>query len=110
VLRPGGVAFLSAPSMAARDHEKEYWRFLPEGLRYLLRHFESVEVIPEGNSLTGLIRTLNVFVVAYFRPKFLLPMCRAIVVPLLNIAGLLLQRLAGKSDSMTANYSVWALK
>ena len=47
VLRKGGVAFLSAPAVFLRDNDKEYWRFLPEGLRFILRDFEAVEVLPE---------------------------------------------------------------
>src|SRR5450755_2428009 len=37
VLRKGGLLFLSAPSVFLRENDKECWRFLPEGLRYLLR-------------------------------------------------------------------------
>jgi SAM-dependent methyltransferase len=44
VLCKGGHLFLSAPSVFPRTNEKECWRFLPEGLRHLLREFESVEV------------------------------------------------------------------
>ena len=47
VLRKGGVLFLSAPSVFLRENDKEFWRFLPEGLRHLLRGFETVQVIPE---------------------------------------------------------------
>jgi SAM-dependent methyltransferase len=110
VLRRGGLAFLSAPAAAFHDHDEEYWRFLPEGLRYLLREFESVEVIPEGNSLTGLIRTLNVFTVAFFRPRILLPVCEWTLVPLLNLAGLAFGKVGGKGDYLTVNFSVWARK
>ncbi len=42
VLRKGGVAFISVPSIFPRDSDNEYWRFLPEGLRYLLRDFHTV--------------------------------------------------------------------
>jgi SAM-dependent methyltransferase len=110
VLRKGGSAFISAPAVFVRDHDQEYWRFLPEGLRYLLRGFESVEVIPEGNSLTGLIRTLNVFIVSFFRPRMLLPLCQWTLVPLLNLVGLALEKVGGKNDHFTANFSAWARK
>src|SRR5437660_3816146 len=42
----GGVLLLSAPSAVLREHNQEYWRFLPEGLRHLLRDFETAHVIP----------------------------------------------------------------
>lgn len=110
VLRNGGVAFLSAPAVFVRDHDKEYWRFLPEGLRYILRGFEAVEVLPEGNSLTGLFRTMNVFMAAFMRPRFLIPVLQWTLVPSLNLAGHLLGRLGGNNDLFTANFSVWARK
>jgi SAM-dependent methyltransferase len=110
VLRKGGSAFISAPAVFVRDHDKEYWRFLPEGLRYLFRGFESVEVVPEGNSLTGLIRTLNVFIVSFVRPRMLVPLCRWTLVPLMNLAGLALEKVGGENDRFTANFSAWARK
>jgi len=110
VLRKGGVLFLSVPSVFLRNNEKECWRFLPEGLRHLLREFETVEVVPEGNSLTGFFRTCNVFLEAFFRPRILAPLWRWTFVPFMNVAGCLLQKLAGENTDFTANYSVWARK
>lgn len=110
VLRKGGVLFLSAPSVFLRDNDKEYWRFLPESLRYLLREFETVEVNPEGNSLTGFFRTCNVFLMSFFRPRVLAPLWQWTFVPFLNVAGCVLEELAGSNDDFTANYSVWARK
>ena len=110
VLRKGGVAFLSAPAVAVQDNDKEYWRFLPEGLRYILRDFESVEVVPEGNSLIGLLRTINVFLASFMRPRFLGPVVHWTIVPALNLAGYLLEALGGANDLFSANFSVWARK
>lgn len=110
VLRTGGFLFLSAPAVFMRDNEKECWRFLPEGLRYLLRGFENVQVIPEGNSLTGFFRTCNVFLASFFRPKILIPLCEWTLVPVLNVAGRLMERFAANNDQFTVNFSVWARK
>ena len=110
VLRQGGVLFLSAPSVFLRDNDKECWRFLPEGLRQLLREFETVEVLPEGNSLTGFIRTCNIFLMSFFRPRILAPLWQWTFVPFLNGVGCMLEKLAGQNDVFTANYSVWARK
>jgi SAM-dependent methyltransferase len=110
VLRLGGVLFLSAPSIFLQDDEKECWRFLPEGLRSLLREFENVEVIPEGNSLEGFVRTCNVFLLTFLRPRFLAPLWQWTVVPLLNILGWALGRVGRENHDFTANYSVWARK
>lgn len=110
VLRQGGVLFLSAPSVFLQDNDKECWRFLPEGLRQLLREFETVEVTPEGNSLTGFFRTCNVFLMSFFRPRMLAPVWRWTFVPFLNVAGWMLQKLGRQNTDFTANYSVWARK
>ena len=110
VLRNGGVLFLSAPSVFLRDSDKECWRFLPQGLRHLLREFEAVEIIPEGNSLTGFIRTCNIFLMSFFRPRMLAPLWQWTFVPFLNVAGCVLEKLAGQNEDFTANYSVWAQK
>lgn len=110
VLRKGGVLFLSAPSAFLRENEKECWRFLPEGLRHLLREFETVAVMAEGNSLTGLFRTCNVFFASLFRPGILAPLWQWTFVPLLNVAGFLIEPIAGDNDQFTVNYSVWARK
>lgn len=110
VLRSGGFAFISAPSVFIRDSDNEYWRFLPEGLRYLLRNFETVEVIPEGNSITGLFRTLNVFLFSFARPGILTSILTWTLIPLLNVAGNILEKLGGTNDHFTANFSVWARK
>jgi SAM-dependent methyltransferase len=112
VLRKGGILFLSAPSVFLRESDKECWRFLPEGLRHLLRDFESVEVLPEGNSLTGFFRTCNVFLASFFKPRFLAPLWMWTFVPLLNAAGYAMERIFGDNDNdqFTVNYSVWARK
>jgi len=110
VLRRGGVAFVSAPSVFVRDHDKEYWRFLPEGLRFLMKEFEYIEVVAEGNSVAGLFRTLNVFLVSFMKPRFLVPVLKWTAVPALNLTGYLLGGLGGANDHFTANFSVWARK
>ena len=110
VLRGGGVLFLSAPAIFLQNNDRECWRFLPEGWRRLLREFSTVEIVPEGNSLTGFFRTCNVFMMSFFRPRFLAPVWQWTFVPLLNIAGYVLESLAGQNTDFTANYSVWARK
>jgi SAM-dependent methyltransferase len=110
VLRSGGLLFLSAPAVFLRDHEREYWRFLPPSLRLLLREFDAVDVFPEGNSVTGLVRTVNVVLNAFVRPRILAPVWRWTLVPLLNLAGYVLEGLGGSNDDFAANYSVWARK
>jgi SAM-dependent methyltransferase len=110
VLREGGALFLSAPSVFLRNDEKECWRFLPEGLRHLLREFETVDVTPEGNSVAGFFRTCNVFMLSFLRPRFLVPLWQWTVVPFLNVCGYISETIAGQNHDFSANYSVWARK
>ena len=110
VLRKGDIFFLSAPSVFLRENDKEYWRFLPEGLRQLLREFEAVNVTSEGNSLTGFFRTCNVFSVSFFRPRILAPLWRWTFILFLNVVGRVLEPIARDNDQFAANYSVWARK
>jgi SAM-dependent methyltransferase len=110
VLRTGGFLFLSAPSIFLRDNAQECWRFLPHGLQHLLREFSSVEITPEGNSLTGFFRTCNVFLLSFFRPRFLAPLWQWSAVPLLNVVGYMLEDISGQNEDFTANYSVWVRK
>jgi SAM-dependent methyltransferase len=110
VLREGGVLFLSAPSVFLRENDKECWRFLPEGLRHLLCKFQTVQVTPEGNSLTGFFRTCNVFLMSFFRPRILVSLWQWTFVPFLNVAGCVVERMGGDNDQFAVNYSVWARK
>ena len=67
-------------------------------------------MIPEGNSVTGLFRTLNVFLISFVRPKFLVPVLAWTLVPVLNVAGSIMEKLGGTGDYFTANFSAWVRK
>jgi SAM-dependent methyltransferase len=110
-LRTGGFLLLSAPAVFPRDSETEYWRFLPCALHRLLSSFSSVEVVPEGNSLIGFLRTTNVCLISFARPAVLGRLLRFTVVPVLNLLGAVLQWFTpGTDDRFSANYSVLARK
>ena len=110
-LKAGGVLLLSVPAVFPRDSDSEYWRFLPCALKYLLSAFSSVDVVPEGNSLIGFIRTLNVCLVTFIKPRFFGTVLRFSMVPVLNMLGALLQFVMPSADDrFTANFSVLARK
>jgi SAM-dependent methyltransferase len=110
-LKDGGFLLLSAPAVFPRDSENEYWRFLPCALNRLLSSFSSVEVVPEGNSVVGFIRTTNVCLVAFARPAMLGAVLRFSVIPLLNLLGAAAQWfMRSTNDRFSANYSVLARK
>lgn len=110
-LKKGGFLFLSAPSVFPRDSASEYWRFLPCALKQLLSNFSRFDVVAEGNSLVGLVRTINVCLVMFARPRLLAQLLRFSVVPLLNLLGVLLESAAPLGeDSFSANFSALAQK
>jgi SAM-dependent methyltransferase len=50
VLRPGGLLLGSVPMRTAiHRHDRDYWRFCPDGLAYLLRRFRLVHFALDGN-------------------------------------------------------------
>ncbi len=110
-LKNGGFLLLSAPAAFPRDSESEYWRFLPCALNRLLAGFSHVEVVPEGNSMVGFIRTTNVCLVTFARPALLGTLLRFSVIPFLNLLGAAAQWITSSADDrFSANYSVLARK
>ena len=108
VLREGGHLILSVPSFFPEHHD-EQWRFLPGGLRQLLARFRTIRIEPEGHSIAGLFRALNVFLHYGIGSRWR-RLAEYTTIPLLNVAGRCLDRLASGNDMCTANYSILARK
>ena len=108
VLRPGGVLLLTVPSFFPRHHD-EHWRFLPDGIRLLLAEWSDVEVVPEGHSISGLLRTLNVCLNSVGSEKLRQAFQHSLI-PLLNMIGELGESLQPKGTMLTANYAIRAIK
>ncbi|MGH6635110.1 MAG: class I SAM-dependent methyltransferase [Gammaproteobacteria bacterium] len=110
VLVPQGYLILSAPALFPRHHD-ERWRFLPDGLKMLLANFSDIEIRPEGYSIAGICRTINVSLKLVARDSYLIQRILGLTVfPLLNLAGLLLDRFSRGKDFFTTNYVVLARK
>ncbi|MCS7292010.1 MAG: methyltransferase domain-containing protein [Gloeomargarita sp. SKYBB_i_bin120] len=60
-LKPGGWCLALVPT-AQRLHDRpaDYWRLLPDGLRYLFRHYSRCELYTYGNTLTVVATFLGV--------------------------------------------------
>jgi SAM-dependent methyltransferase len=111
VLKPGAFLLLSAPAVYPQDSEQEYWRFLPCALRELLRDFSEIDLAAEGNSVIGLIRTVNVCLVAFTTSAVLRKLVCVTLVPALNLLGALVEALKiTNNTSFTANFSALARK
>jgi len=110
-LKPGGSLLLSVPAIFPRDSAYDLWRFLPDGLRFLLRSFREVEIVAEGSSINGLFRTVCVGLAAFARPAVLGKVMQFTLVPLLNLIAASLESLPGPtSERFSANYSAFAKK
>ena len=110
-LRPGGFLLLSVPAVFPRDSEVEYWRFLPSAVRDMLAAFHKVDIEPDGNTLMGFLRTVNVCAVTFAKPPVLARLLSFTLVPVLNVIGAGIGKLGLTADDrFAANFSVFALK
>ena len=111
LLKPGGFLLLSVPAAYPRDSEHEYWRFLPNGIRKLLCSFGRIEIVPEGGTISGVCRTVAVWITMFARPPFLRALLQHSAVPAVNLGAIALEPLLGKgNDQFAVNYSIWAQK
>jgi SAM-dependent methyltransferase len=109
VLKRGGALFLTVPAFFPEHHD-ERWRFLPDGLRQMFDGWIFSEVVPEGNSSVGALRTISIAlnegegksrVNSFVSKRLLIPGINLVAAKLID---------KNTNTSMTANYSVWATK
>jgi SAM-dependent methyltransferase len=111
VLKPGGRLLLSVPTVFPRDADEDRWRFLPAAIRQLLSAFSEVEILPEGSSIAGFFRTLNLYLHLFARYPVMQRALRYTVIPALNLIGLGLEKMVRTSnDALAVNYSAMARK
>ncbi|HXF47118.1 MAG TPA: class I SAM-dependent methyltransferase [Burkholderiaceae bacterium] len=109
VLKPGGTLYLSTPAIFPSMHDHR-WSFTPEGLRVLLTDFSAVEIVPEGGSIAGLFRTVNVFFETFVRSDRARQVLRKAIYPVTNTVAHWLDRFSRGRTHFTANYSCRARK
>lgn len=109
VLRNAGSLFLSVPAIFPRYHDIR-WSFMPDGVRELLPSFSEVQIIPEGGSIAGLMRSLNLFFDTFVRSERAKRLVSHTVFPTMNLAGLLLDRFSRRRTEFTTNYTYIARK
>jgi SAM-dependent methyltransferase len=111
VLKPGGRLLLSVPTVFPRDAAEDRWRFLPAGIRQLLSAFSEVEIAPEGSSIAGFFRTLNLYTYLFARYPAMKIALSYTVIPFLNVVALGLEKMVHSSnDAFAVNYSAIARK
>jgi SAM-dependent methyltransferase len=111
VLKPGGHLLMSAAGVCQRFTDVERWRFLPGGLRATLAPFSKVEIVPEVTSIGGVIRFNAAALSSLAKYEFLRQILHFTVVPLLNVAGLVLEGAKITSnDQISSNFAALAEK
>jgi SAM-dependent methyltransferase len=111
VLKPGGTLLLSVPSIFPQHGSPgDYWRYMPQGLQWILRDFHSVTVTGEAGTVPSIFLVVNVYLQLLTGPwPWLQKLLGATICPLNNLAGLL----AGKvhrGDQFASNYFVVAVR
>jgi SAM-dependent methyltransferase len=111
VLKHGGTLMLSVPAAYPRDAENDCWRFHSAGIKRLLASFSDAEVVPEGGSISGFFRTVNVCLDIFAKYAFIRFILTFTLFPFLNLVGCCLECLAGSvNDQFAVNYSAEARK
>ena len=111
VLKPGGTLLLSVPSIFPQHGSPgDYWRYMPQGLQWILRDFHSVTVKGEAGTVPSIFLVVNVYLQLLTSPwPWLERLLSWTICPLNNLAGLL----AGKvyrGDQFASNYFVVAVR
>jgi SAM-dependent methyltransferase len=109
VLRKGAFLFLSVPAIFPCYHDQR-WRFMPEGILTLLSSFSDVKIFPEGFSIAGFLRTINLFFDTFVVSTRMRALVASTIFPTTNVVGLLLDRLSHGKTQFTTNYSCVARK
>jgi SAM-dependent methyltransferase len=111
VLKPGGTLLLTVPSIFPQHGSPgDYWRYMPQGLQWILRDFHSVTVEGEAGTLPTIFLVLNVYLQLLTGPwPWLQRLLRWTICPVNNLVGLL----AGKvyrGNQFASNYFVVAVR
>jgi SAM-dependent methyltransferase len=111
VLKPGGILLLSVPSVFPQHGSPgDYWRYMPQGLHYILRDFQSVKVKGEAGTLPGIFLIINMYLNAVSGPwPWLQSLLQRTICPLNNLAGLLAGKIY-RGDQFATNYFVVAVR
>jgi SAM-dependent methyltransferase len=111
VLKPGGVLLMSVGAVSPRFVEDEHWRYMRSGLHSILAPFSQVEIVPEVFSLGGFCRLINAGLNIFAKYEIVRRFLQLTVFPLVNIAGLGLEKLSlSTNDQMAGNYCARARK
>jgi SAM-dependent methyltransferase len=109
VLDEKGYFYLSTPAIFPRYHDQR-WRFMPDGLKVLLSNFSDIEIVPEGHSISGIMRSINLFFDTITKNAMARRVNRTIIYPVFNTIGTVFDGLSKDNSQFTTNYSCKACK
>lgn len=109
VLKHGASLVFTVPEFSIRHHD-ERWRFLPDGLRLLFSRFSQVEVVPEGCSVYGFFRTINTCLYFFPAKERVRQLFSVTAIPMLNLAGFIIDKIHSGNEKLVANNCVFARK
>jgi SAM-dependent methyltransferase len=109
VLKPGGSLFLSVPSIFPQHgYPGDYWRYMPQGLQWILRDFHNVIVTGEAGTVPSIFLVVNVYLQLLTGPwPWLQKLIGWTICPLNNLAGLLAGKIY-RGNQFASNYFVVA--
>jgi SAM-dependent methyltransferase len=111
VLKPGGHLIMSVASVYPRVNDGEHWRYMPAGLKFVLAPFAKSEIVPEVASVGGFLRVTASSLSISAKYGFVRQVLHHTIVPVLNIAGVLLDRPSiSTNDQIAGNYCALAQK
>jgi SAM-dependent methyltransferase len=111
VLRPGGSLILSAPGIFPQHGSPgDFWRYMPQGLAWLLRDFTRVHIQGEAGTLASFFLVFNMYLYIFTgRCLWMRRLVQLCVCPISNFLG----RAAGaiyRGDQFASNYFVVATR
>jgi len=111
VLKPGGRLLLSVPSIFPQHGSPgDYWRYMPQGLKWVLRDFKGVSVQGEAGTVPSIFLIVNVYLQTLTGPwPRLQGLLRWTVCPVNNLIGLLAGKIY-RGDQFASNYFVVAVR
>jgi SAM-dependent methyltransferase len=111
VLRPGGTLILSVPAIFPQHGSPgDYWRYMPQGLAWLLRDFRKVEIQGEAGTLASLFLVFNMYLHTFSgRWPWMRRLAQFCVCPVTNLLGLAAGAIYG-GDQFASNYFVVATR
>jgi SAM-dependent methyltransferase len=111
VLRPGGTLILSVPAIFPQHGSPgDYWRYMPQGLAWLLRDFHKVEIQGETGTVGSLFLVLNMYLYVFTGPwPWMRSLASLCICPVTNLLGRAASAIY-RGDQFASNYFVVATR